>query len=539
MKVHPVLKSRILYENFLWLLWGIFYALSFPTYNLSASIWFIFAPVLAYSYIMPINKTVRFSFFYSIPFFILAYYWLYGFWVPALFVIIPLFAVYHAFFFFLIAYIGKKLKSVRWLIVPMIWISSELLRSIGFHGFQWNLIGDSQWHNTIMIQSADIFGVWGVSFLVLISNSVLAEIICSAVETRSLKRCFHRNNGLKIAVVFAVLVANLVYGFISYNKYERISINSPKEKLALIQPNIGSHDPWWEKHWDYYGIIWKLNAEAALKNPDMIVWSETMVRNLVWYYLENYNSDTDVNIFNIRFIKMPQEFGIPILFTSPDQIDDKYYNAADYLDPLTNIRQNNSKIHLVPFGEWMPVYDSVPVLRKLMDIEGAGSFFPSAKFNIIQERKAKIRVLICFEDIYSILARKFIKKGVNYFINTTNDGWAYKLGFPHPMWQHLAGATLTAVSVRRPIARAANTGVTGIIDATGGFKGNIGNYVRGFYIGDISIIDEKIETVFVKYGFAFPYAILFITLLVFIYAVFFCKRLEKIELIKKDNRMKL
>ena len=258
-----------------------------------------------------------------------------------------------------------------------------------------------------------------------------------------------------------------------------------------------------------------------------------MVKNLVWSYLEDYSPDEEVNLFNIRFVKMPKEFGLPILFTSPNEIDKKYYNTADYLDPLTNIRQNNAKIHLVPFGEWMPVYDEIPAVRSIMNIEGAGSFSPSTNFNVIQGRKSRFRVLVCYEDLFAGLARKFIKKGLNYFINTTNDGWAYRLGFPHPMWQHLAGATLTAISVRRPIARAANTGVTGIIDVTGKFQGDIGNYSRGVFVGDVPLIDPNIVTIYVKWGFVFPYILLILSLTVFIYAVFCRKKIIDQEIKRK------
>ena len=241
MKKGNLWKSPSFYDNILWLCWGILYALAFPTYNLSFTIWFVFAPVFAFAYMRPVYLTVRYSFFYSIPFLFLAFYWLYGFWVPAPFLVVPLYALYYGFFFFCIAYIGKKLKALRWLITPMLWISCELLHSVGFHGFLWNMIGDSQWKNTLVIQSADIFGVWGVSFLVLLINSVLAELIVKAAEKGSLWRAFGRNNIAKLITVLVILLLDVSYGFIKYKKYNNISENSPKERLALLQPNIGSH----------------------------------------------------------------------------------------------------------------------------------------------------------------------------------------------------------------------------------------------------------------------------------------------------------
>ncbi len=538
-----IFSKPALRNNLVWLFWSVFYAFAFPTYNLPFMIWFAFVPVFVFAYREPISTTVKYAFFYSLLFFALAFFWLYGFWWPGLFLVIPLYSLYFAFFFFCIALVGKRLPKARWLFVPALWIASELLRSIGFHGFLWNMLGDSQWNSPLFIQSADLFGVWGISFLILLTNSVLAELVASYLNRTTSEKPLLRNAG-KIAILIALFGTNLVYGWIELRHFEEVSKKSPKEKLSLLQPNVGSHDAWWEKRWPNYDIFRNLHEQAAKQKPDMIVWPETMVKHYLWWYLENYELNQEVCKLNLLFINFPREFNTPILMTSPELIDEKCYNTAEYIDPkkqyynietnsfnsLTHYRFNkskdiphNAKIHLVPFGEWMPLYDSLPIVKKIIEIEGAGAFTPSPDFNVMQGRKSSFRVLVCYEDIYAQLARKFIKKGLNYFINVTNDGWAYKLGFTHPMWQHLAGSTLTAVSVRRPIARAANTGVTGIVDVTGKFSGNIGDYQRGVYTGEISLIDPKIESFYVQIGFLFPYVLFLIAFGAFFTALFFVR----------------
>lgn len=251
----------------------------------------------------------------------------------------------------------------------------------------------------------------------------------------------------------------------------------------------------------------------------MIIWPESTVRTIVWYYLNNYSPDEEINRLNIRFVRMPGEFNTPIIMSAPEEIDGKYYNSADYLDPEVKVYQENSKIHLVPFGEWMPGYDSLPFVKNIMNIEGAGSYTPSGDFSVIQGRKSRFRVLICYEDQYASLARKFIEKGINYFVNVTDAGWAYRQGFRHPMAQMLAGSILTAVSVRRPIARATNTGETGIIDITGIFDGGVGDYQRGFYTGEISLIDPGLVSIYVSFGYFFPYIISLLAAVCLGYAV--------------------
>ncbi len=504
----------------IWLIWALSYGLSFPTYNLSFFIWVAFVPVIIFSYNRSYFAIIIYSFLFSFIFFILTLYWIYGFWLPAPFLMFPIYAMYYSFAFLSASVIAKKFPRLRFFAFPVSWLSMELLRSTGFHGFQWNILAHSQWNNPLMIQSSDIFGPWGISFLILIVNSAFAEIVISVLKEGKIFFALKKNRCLIIFTMF-LFGLNLIYGIVSKNIYSTIIKNSSVERVALLQPNSGSREPWWSKRWENYGIFWRLHAEAMLKNPEFIIWSETMVKNYIWYYLKKFSPEDEVYKFNIRFVKMPKEFGVPILLTSPDTYDEiSNYNTADYIDPEKEVIQRNEKIHLVPFGEWMPGYDSIPIVKKLMEIEGAGSFVPSKEFNVIQGQKSRFRVLICYEDMFSELAKKFISKGLNYFINDTNDGWAYKLGFKHPMYQHLAGAVLTAISVRRPIARAANTGITGIILPDGGFEGNVGTYTRGFFVGDVPLIDEKIVTFYVKIGFIFPYLIFLFYVIIYLLAIF-------------------
>ncbi|MCX7821261.1 MAG: apolipoprotein N-acyltransferase [Brevinematales bacterium] len=509
-------NSRLLY-SVIWILWALCYGLSFPTYNLSFLSWFCFVPVIIFSYLESNKKVAIYSFFSSFIFLILTLYWIYGFWLPAPFLMFMIYAFYYAFAFVSASIIAKKFPALRTFAFPLSFLSMEILRSVGFHGFQWNILAHSQWNNLLAIQMADIFGVHGVSFVILLVNSLISEIVINYFK----KRKFFIDNKSYIISLFLIRLFTFGYGYFSLNKYQRIIKNSPGERVALLQPHTPSRAEWWSKRWQYYGIFWRLHAEAMLKEPEFIIWCETMVKNYVWYYLSRYPLDEEVNRFNIRFIKMPEEFDVPILMTSPDTYDGKKnYNTADYLEPGRKGVQRNEKIHLVPFGEWMPGYDSIPIVKKVMEIEGAGSFVPSTNFNVIQGRKSRFRVLVCYEDMFPSLARIFIKKRVNYFINGTNDGWAYKLGFKHPMYQHLAGAILTSVSVRRPIARAANTGITCIIKPDGRIEGNIGTYNTGFYVGNVPLIDDKIETFYVKIGYIFPYIIFSIYVIIFLVAIF-------------------
>ncbi len=504
----------------IWILWSILYGLSFPTYNLSFLIWVCFVPVIIFSYFEDIKKVAIYSFFSTFIFFTLTLYWIYGFWLPAPFLMFTIYAFYYSFAFVSASIIAKKIPALRIFAFPLAFVSMELLRSVGFHGFHWNVLAHSQWNNIIVVQLADLFGVSGISFMIMLVNSILAEIVIAFFNEKDILVTLRIKRKEIFSLIF-IFIFTISYGFFSFSRFRNEIKISPKERVALLQPNTPSRGEWWVNRWKYYATFWKLHTEAMLKEPEFIIWCETMVKHYIWYYLAKYPEESEVFKLNTRFIKFPEEFGIPILITSPDTYDGKInYNTADYIDPERRGVQRNEKIHLVPFGEWMPGYDSIPIVKKLMEIEGAGSFRPSKEFNIIHGRKSKFRVLVCYEDMFPSLARIFVEKGLNYFINGTNDGWAYKLGFKHPMYQHLAGAILTAVSVRRPIARAANTGITCIIQPDGSISGNIGTYNMGFYVGDVPLINEKIFTFYVKIGYIFPYLIFLFYVIIYLYAIF-------------------
>ncbi|OHD54409.1 MAG: apolipoprotein N-acyltransferase [Spirochaetes bacterium GWF1_51_8] len=523
-------KSSKLWHHILWLVWAVGYAFCFPTYNMHFLIWIIFIPVLIFSYRQSFQKTAAYSFFYSLIFWVMTLFWLIAFHEISLPFLVPAYSLYNAFFFFCIAYIAKKLPKYRVFALPVMWTVNELLRSTGYLGFQWNLIGDTQWLNVLFLQSADIWGVWGVGFLILLVNSVLAELVNTWIETRNLKESLFKHRGALIAIT-AVVAANFIYGIITYNYYEDLANKSEKAKVALMQPNTGSFDEWWDVRWENYGKIWKLNAEAAIESPDLIVWSETMLRNFVWVYMQSYPPDHPVNYFNSRFIKMPYEFDTPILFAHPEKLaDGKNYNSVDYIDPRLPGYVTYAKIHLTPFGEWLPFYYVIPPLKKMIESLGAASYSPAKDFVVFTGRKGKFAVMICFEDVFAILARKFILRGVNYFLNATNDGWAYRfdVGGPFPLWQHIAGVAGVAISVRRPIARAVNTGVSGVVHANGKMDiSPVPIYTDGYYVTGIPVIDENIQTIFVKIGYLFPYLVTLLAAAAMVYAVFGVKHKEE------------
>jgi apolipoprotein N-acyltransferase len=254
-----------------------------------------------------------------------------------------------------------------------------------------------------------------------------------------------------------------------------------------------------------------------------------MIRHTYHYYLDNFTMDHNA-ARSIPVLHHAPGFPFADAIDFPERFPDRRaYNSAELINPFNGTEQFYAKIHLVPFGEWLPYYQKIPFVRTVIEQAGAASYSPWTNFTVMQTAKAKFGVMICFEDLFAILARKFVKLGINYFLNTTNDGWAYRwqIGSDLPLWQHVSGATLVAISVRRPIARAVNTGVTCVIDLTGKTAySDVPIYQRGVFVHDISIIDASVKSIYVRFGFLFPYLIVFAALGIFAYSVFFYKPAE-------------
>jgi len=498
-------RAQLLYHG-IWLSWAVVSVLCFAPFRMGYLAWVVFVPVLVLLYRHGTSQML-YAFGYSLLFLVMSFFWLAGFWAPSIFVVPFLYACVFMVMFALIGWMGKNYTRWRWLSTPVIWVGFELFRSVGFHGFPWNLLGHSQWHIPILVQTGDIWGVYGLSFVIMLVNALIAEWVLFGYEEQEWLS-FVWKKPLYSTLLGVVVIFLLGYGAFRLVEYDRYEKNLPTEKVGIIQPNIGSRDPWWENLPDYVAQFWKLNAEVALHKPDLVIWSETMIRHYIWYYLETKPPNTWYNEINLRILSWPEEFRMPILITSPTYENGKDFNSADLIDPeRKDSQQRNSKIHLAPFGEWMRGYDAIPLVKKIMDAEGAGTFSPSEERTLIKSRKGLFRVLVCYEDVFGLLARFFVKMGAQFFVNTTNDGWAYQLGLNPAHWQHFAASLLTAVSVRRPIARAANTGVSGIIHMSGRWEGDIGDYKQGWYVGNTEIPPASLQTFYVRFGFLFPYVV--------------------------------
>ena len=174
------------------------------------------------------------------------------------------------------------------------------------------------------------------------------------------------------------------------------------------------------------------------------------------------------------------------------------YNSAFLLSPLRKVLDRYDKIHLVPYGEYIPLRRFFPFINKM--VVGIGDFYPGEVRTLFTLPEGLFSVLICYEIIFPDLTRKFVKDGAQFLVNITNDAWFGNTSAPH---QHLSMAMVRAIENRRFIARAANTGISAIIDATGNLQSSSKLFTEQLLTGTIRPL--SVQTFYTQFGDVFAY----------------------------------
>ncbi len=377
------------------------------------------------------------------------------------------------------------------LLLPASWVALEYLRSHLLSGLGWNLLAHTQWNWIPLIQLAGLTGVWGVSFLVVLVNVALSVCV---------KGVGWRVKGINLGIAGVSLCAALFYGSMALRQFPAPSTlhPSPVLKVALLQGNIPQTQKWDDA---FEEAIWKryeeLMAETVKLQPDLIVWPETAVPG----YLEDFRVAERLegiarSAGAEMLVGLPTEGSVPGTGTVPGT---DVYNSALLLDREGKEKARYSKIHLVPFGEFIPFK---PVLGWLKKFYPVADFAPGKEWTVFQGT-VPFSVLVCFEDLFPEMARRFVREGAGWLLVITNDAW---FGRSAASIQHLQASVFRAVENEVWVGRAANTGWTGFVDPAGRRlppPGQIPRFKAGVAVADLPVVARK-ETLYTRWGDWFP-----------------------------------
>lgn len=422
---------------------------------------------------------------------------------PVAFGILVLFclylALYHGVFGVLTAMVarGPRVGPTRALLfVPFIWVAVELARA-RITGFPWDLLGYTQIDNIPFTRIATVTGVYGLSWVIALVNCVLALGIIR-----------FRERGISILAVAVAAAITLQSGI--FLKPEAL----PTDQFAvLLQENLPVDFNEWTV--DYYDrMIATLvqlsssgshNSQAEQVRANLVIWPESPA--------PFYSADPK---FRHWMTSLASDSGAYLIVgnvgvnSGDDPRHPQIFNSAVLVTPEGEIKARYDKVHLVPFGEYVPFKSLLVFAQKLT--KEVSDFSRGSLRTVFDVGEHKAGTFICYESIFPDEVRQFARNGAELFVNISNDGWFGESGAPG---QHLNLARMRALENHRWLLRSTNTGITASIDPFGRVVERAPRNVRTALRAPFAF--TNVTTFYTRFGdwFAFGCAIITITVLIF------------------------
>jgi len=472
------------------LLSAVLLTLSFPRIELAPLAWVALVPLLCALDGQGPWTAFRRAYLCGFLFFAATLGWFVYVTYAGAFLLVAFLSLYFAFFGMLFVYFQRLALIPRIFVLASVWVALEFIRAHLLSGFGWVMLGHSQYKNLWLIQIADKTGVGGISFLVMMVNLLIFEIWRGYFKKDTNHTMSKQLGLLTLALVVVVLSAVLIYGFLvtGQKKYY------PMVRVGVVQPNIPLAMDWDEnrKPWIVDKTI-QLTQQLYNQKLDLIVWPETSLPGVI--------SGAPSLTHDIR--AAAAGLHTPVLIGSIAKEDQQYYNSAFLIGADGQMLGRYDKIHLVPFGEYLPLRPILGWISKFVPLD---DFTPGKTYKIfsIAPSQKKFAVLICFEDTLGYLCRRFAQAGADFFVNMTNDAWFRDTKSP---FLHLQAAVFGCVENHRSLVRAANTGVSALVDPWGRIIAAVGEgqgkktFVEGTAWGVLPLNHEK--TFYTKYGDVF------------------------------------
>lgn len=529
------MNKKIIIKNICFsIISGLLITFAFPEFNHNWVVWTGLVPFLDVIHREKPLKSFIYGWIFGITFMGSLLYWLMvlpgGF--LALFLFSLLYSIPFAVFSFFLSWLKCNFQDKKRAVYisPFLWVTMEWISGQGFMGFTWAYLGHSQYKFISLIQIASITGVAGISFLIITVNEFIRELFSFC-----LKRVFSSGtiDNRKTFIYYFLLIAVLFSSFISFGLFKITSFQNEPEpstcKVAILQPNIPQIMKWDPPHGpEIVGKYFRMTREAALEKPFLIIWPETAIPG---YLLQN-----PPLLEAIKNLAIETKTCLLIGGLDKEVEKNMTFNTAVLFSPEGETAGKYNKIHLVPFGEYLPgrsYFEKVPFLEKF--IKPISSFSPGDKGTVFNTQAINFSVVICFESIFPQSSRSAIMEGAEMLVVITNDAWFQKTAAP---FQHNIISVFRAIENERFIVRCANTGVSSVIDPLGRILESTPIYEDKIIYGNIYPVREK--TFYSSYGDIFSILCLLVSLIIVIYTVVHKKGIfnlfrKKTELKNENN----
>ncbi|MFI5330831.1 MAG: apolipoprotein N-acyltransferase, partial [Desulfobaccales bacterium] len=383
---------------------------------------------------------------------------------------------------------------------PVLWVSLEFGQTYIISGFPWELLGNGLVPHPILLQVADLTGVYGLSFLLVLINACLWRLLSPPRGRR------RRRYPYAVALCL-ILAAWLGYGYYRLGDIQQLEAQSPKLKVAVVQGNIKQGEKW-KKEMVQATLDRYAELTGKVKGAQLIVWPETAAP---FFFLRTPDLSAQVQ-------GIAKESGGSLLFGAPawelTTDGERYFNRSYLLSPQGEVLGYYDKAHLVPFGEYVPLrrYPPFSFVGKMVPMVGDFAEGPVGATVSLPDG-VPIGPLVCYESIFPALSRAQVANGAKLLVNITNDAW---FGKTAAAYQHLAIAVMRCVENHVCLARAANTGISAFIDARGRILWQSEIYVPEAHALELPLLPGG--SLYTKIGDVFAWTCLLLTALALVLA---------------------
>jgi apolipoprotein N-acyltransferase len=488
---------------------GILVAISFPRVGLGYLAWVAYIPLIAF--VFKTGTSARAFLGGFIAGFVALFALL--LWIPDVLIRHGGFSTFLAWFAFgllvsvlacypaaacaLTKYLTRRGGATCFLLFPAVWIVLEYAQSLSpFGGLPWILAGYSQSDCLSIIQIVDITGIFGVSFIILWAGTAFVWMV--TCKGNKMMAC------APLLGAILLISACLIYGRISLRHWE--SAPAPF-RVAMLQGNLSFDDPEFVLAEKYRKGYVRMADTLKPGETDLLVLPESP-SPLSFQYEDSYRR---------VLADLARRYSLGLIFNtirSSETADGSaYFNSAYFLDHNGTLTGIYDKIHLVPFGEYIPLSKLFTFAETIT--KDVGSFSPGKDVRVLKLGDHPVNALICFEAVFPDLARRFVQKGSQLMVNLTNDGWYGDSAAPY---QHLAIARVRSVENRRYLLRATNSGISAIIEPSGRMQASTALLHEAIGMGHFAFIEEM--TLYTRYGDVFVFLCAIISGAVWIFVEF-------------------
>lgn len=379
-------------------------------------------------------------------------------------------------------------------IAPFIWVGLDWVRSLFFTAFPWMDLAYGLYKQLYLIQAADLGGHHLITLCIVLVNCLVLYIFEQQQQQVHWNIRFEKRM-MMLLCSFLVFVGG--YSYLRFNQMSQSLHKGFNAQVSVIQGNIEQDDKWTaENKTKTVKKYIDLSTQALNENmSELVVWPETAMP----FFLQQDQLFRSIGNFvknkNIWLLTGAPFFSQSLQENQKD-LKTSYYNSAVLVNPDGIILQRYDKMHLVPFGEYVPMRKALPFLEPLVHV--ITDFTPGEAITTLSFGSLKLGVLICFESIFPDLARTQTELGANLLVNLTNDAWYGRSSAPY---QTLAMSVFRSIENRRSLVRAANTGISCFIDPLGAISHQSEIFISTHLTSKVPILENL--SVYNRFGYHF------------------------------------